>query len=246
MVVLLLVYASTVAYSAVEVAQSSPQSHSLEPSFAANGTIEVTGSFSVSNPGLYPIQGFALSARVANETGALLGTTGVGPSNIAPSSTVEFPIALFVPVSAHGPAASLLTKDQVLEVNAWGNATFAYLFPLSLSLSENRSWGAPFEGLVVGVGTPTVQGGTIVVPVTVQFSNHASSADNGTLRFLLESSHSVVCGTGAFDLDVLSGAPYEDTQNVAVSSGCSLAGGEVLSTYATASGSVPLPSEAIP
>jgi len=244
--VVLILYAGTVAYSATEVARSSVQSRSLSASFAANGTVEVGGSFTLSNPGLYPIQTVTLTARIANGAGVFLGKLGVGPTDIAPSSTGVFPFALYLPVSASGPAVSLLTEDQYLDVNAWGNATYAYLFPISVSLSESRSWGAPFEGFQATVGTPSGSGGALTVPVTVTFSNHAGSPDVGTLTFVIESSNYVDCGGGAFSLDVPPGGFYDQSQNVALSSGCSPAGGQLFTTYSNAGGTTPLPPEAIP
>jgi hypothetical protein len=244
--VLLILYAGTVAYSAIEVARSSVQSHSLSASFASNGTVEIAGSFTLSNPGLYPIDKVALTALIANGEGVFLGRLAVGPNDIAPSSTGVFPFAVYLPVSVSGAAESLLTVDQTLGVNAWGNATYAYLFPLSISLVENRSWGAPFEGFRATAGTPTGGGGTLVVPVLVTFSNHANSPDQGTIAFVIESSGGVVCGSGSFPIDDAAGALYDQTENVAVSAGCSPAGGHLLTTYSAAGGMIPLPPETIP
>src|SRR5208282_929363 len=141
----------------------------------------------LSNPGLYPIQGFELTARIATDTEVFLGKLGVGPTDIAPASTGTFPIALYLPLSGLAAATSLLTQDQYLHVNAWGNATYAFLFPLSVALTENRSWGAPFEDFQATVGTPSGGGGSITVPVTVTFSNHASFAESGVLAFTIQS-----------------------------------------------------------
>lgn len=245
--VVLVIFAGTVAYSAVEVARSSAQSHGLSASFGTNGTIEIGGTFTLANPGLYPIEGFHLTARVANASGVFLGKLGVGPSTIGAGSTGSFPIALFVTVSGPGAAASLLTEDQYLRVDAWGNATYAYLFPVSVALTENRSWGAPFEGFMASVGAPSLGGGgSVTVPVTVSFSNHASYAEVGTLAFAIESSNLVTCGTGSFPLNVPPGAFYDQTQSVTLSSGCSPAGGELLSSYTTGGTTIPLPAEPIP
>jgi len=244
--VALVVFAGTVAYSAVEVARSSPQSRGLSASIATNGTIEISGSFTLSNPGLYPIQGFKLTARIANDVGVFLGQLGVGPTAIAPSSTGTFPIALYLPIATSGAVASLLTEDQYLRVNAWGNATYAYLFPLSVALSENRSWGAPFEALQASVGAPTGGGGSITVPVTVTFSNHAGFPDEGVLTYTIESSGGVDCGGGSFTIDVPPGALYDQTQDVSLNSGCSPAGGQLVSSYSTGGTPFPLPTEPIP
>ncbi|MGA8709730.1 MAG: hypothetical protein ACLP8Y_08275 [Thermoplasmata archaeon] len=243
--VALIIFAGTVAYSAFEVARSSTQSHGLSASLAANGTVEIVGSFTLANPGFYPIQGFELTARIANATDVLLGQLGVGPSDIAPSSTGTFPIALYLPVDSSAAATSLLTQDQYLRVDAWGNATYAYLFPLSVALTENRSWGAPFEDFQVTVGTPSGGGGSIIVPVTVTFSNHAPFAESGVLTFTVQSSGGADCGGGSFPISVPSQGLYDQTQDVALASGCSPLGGQLLSTYSTGGTPVPLPPESI-
>lgn len=244
--VALLIFAATVGYSAFEVARSSPQSRGLTASFAPNGTIEIGGSFTLANPGYYPIQGLALTARISNETGVFLGEVGTGPTTIAPSATAVFPLALYLPVSTTGPSASLLTEDQYLGVDAWANATYAYLFPLSVALTENRSWGAPFEGFTVSVGTPSGGGGNITIPVTVGFRNDASFPTAGTLAFVIESALLTPCGGGSFTLGVPPGDSYDETENVALSPGCSPAGGHVSSTYSNGGTPVSLPPEGIP
>ena len=244
--VLIVLFAVSVGYSAYEVARSSIQSHGLSASFAPNGTVEIGGSFTLSNPGFYPIQGFELTARIANASGVFLGELATGPTTVPPSSNQSFPIALYLPVSQNGPATSLLTVDQYLNVDAWANATYAYLFPISVSLAETRSWGAPFEGLTVTVGAPTVGAGGVTVPVTVSFSNHASFPQDGAFDFVIESSGFATCGSGSIPVDVPPGGYFDQTQNVALSSGCSPAGGQVLSTYLMGTTPVPLPAEAIP
>jgi len=244
--VALVVFAGTVAYSAVEVARSSPQSQGLSASLAANGTIEIGGSFSLSNPGLYPIQGFQLTARIATDTQVFLGQLAVGPTDIAPTATGTFPIALYLPLSGFAAATSLLTQDQYLRVNAWGNATYAYLFPLSVALTENRSWGAPFEDFQASVGMPSGGGGSVTVPVTVTFSNHASFAEAGVLAFTIQSAGGADCGGSSFTISVAPQGLYDQTQDVTLAPGCSPVGGEVLSTYSSGGAPIPLPPEVIP
>jgi len=244
--IVLIIFAGTVAYSAVEVARSSPQSRGFSASFGSNGTVVISGSFSLSNAGLYPIQGFELAARITNGTGAFLGTLGVGPTDIAPSSTADFPVALYLAVSANSPAVSLLTRDQYLGVSAWANATYAYLFPLSVTLTENRAWGAPFENFHASLGTPSLGGGGVTVPVTVTFSNHASFTEAGTLSFIVQSSSSVDCGGATFPLNVPPGTLYDQTSEATLSSGCSPAGGELLATFTNGQTTLSFPPEAIP
>ena len=245
-VVVLIIYAGTVVYSAYEVARSSPQSRGFTASFAPNGTVEIGGSFTLSNPGFYPIQSFSLTARITNATGVFLGNLKVGPTVIAPSSTGVFPVAVYLPVTSGSATESLLTEDQYLGLSAWGNATYAYLFPLSVTLSETRSWGAPFEGFTVTVGTPSGGGGGITVPVTISFTNDASFTEVGTLAFVIESSMGAACGSDSFSLNVLPGTLYDQTEPVSLASGCSPAGGQVVSTYTSGGTTVVLPPEAIP
>jgi len=244
--VVLIVYAGTVAYSAAEVAHASVQSRSLSAVFVSNGAIEISGSFTLSNPGLYPIQDLELAARLANESGVHLATLSVGPRTVAGHATELFPIDVSLPISDSGAVESLLVKDQYIEVNAWANVTYAYLFSLSAALSENRSWGAPFEGLHVTVGTPSIGNGSVTAPVTVTFSNHASFVENGALSFVIESSASVDCGGGSFSVDVPPGALYDQTQNVTLSTGCSPLGGQLLVTYTIGGSTTSLPPEPIP
>lgn len=244
--VLLLIFAGTVAYSAVEVARSSPQSHGLSAAFTENSTIEVQGSFTLSNPGLYPIQGFDLTARVLNDSGVLLGDASSPPVTVGPSSSAVIPIALFIPVTSNGPAVSLLTVDQYLEVRAWANTTYAYLFPISVSLTENRSWGAPFQGLTVTLGAPSGGGGMVTLPVTIAFTNQADFTEAGTLTSVVESASATVCGSVVFPLDVPPGTVYDQTEDATLSSGCNPAGGEVVTTFAGNGFTLVLPPEAIP
>ena len=244
--VILLIYVGTVAYSAYEIASSSAESHSLSAQFVSNGTLQVSGSFSLTNPGLYPIQSLELTARILNAGGIDLGTLHVGPSTVAAQGSGDFPIALSIPITEAGPAASLLTVDQVLLVKAWGNATYAYLFPLSIALNQSRSWGAPFEGLRASLGTPTTMGGQVTLPVTVFFADHASVDDIGTLTYTVRSSTATDCGGSQFSIAAAPGALYDQTQDVTLSSGCSPAGGQILSTYSTGGSSIPLPPEVIP
>ena len=244
--VALIIFAGTVAYSAVEVASSSVQSHGLFASFAPNGTIEVTGSITVSNPGLYPVSSLTLTARVSNGSEAFLGKASAGPVSVPPDSTSVIPIALYLPVSESGAAASLLTTDQNIYVYGWTNATYAYLFPLSLTLNETRYWGAPFEDFRAAVGTPSGGGGVVTIPVTVKFFNNAQVADIGSLSFVVESASGADCGGGSFPIAVEPGSGYDETENATLSSGCSPVGGELLATYTSGGATFALPPEPLP
>ena len=244
--VLLILFAGSVAYSAYEAAHATVESRQLTGVLVANGTIDISGSFTLSNPGIYPIGGLELAVHVANETGVHLASVVVGPDTIDGGSTGLFPISLQLPISASSAAESLLFLDQYLMVRAWANVTYAYLFPLSVSLSENRSWGAPFEGFSATAGTPTLSNGTVTTPVTLTWTNHASFVEQGSISFVVESASQANCGGGAFSMDVAPGAVFDQTQGVTMSTGCSPAGGQILVSLSVGGSTTTFPPEPIP
>ena len=244
--VVLILFLASVGYSAFDFVRSSPQSGGYSASFSANDTVSVSGSVSLSNPGYYPVSGFSLGLRIENASGVLLGDLSTPPVTLAPGSTTTFPVALSVPISVAGPAVSLLVTDQFLSVGVWGNATYAYLFPVSVHFVQQKSWGAPFANLAITAGTPFAAGGGVNVPITITFANHADFTESGSLSVTLVSSGGATCGTGTVPMDVPPGAFYDQTENLALASGCSLAGGSVVATFVSGSETVPLPPEAIP
>jgi len=245
--VLVVLFVATAAYSAYEVARTGPSASSFTTQFAPNNTLEVEGQFNFSNGGFYPIADLSLHLLVRNGTGVYLGESAAGPKSFAAGASQVFPIDFFLPIVATGAAESLLTEDQTLQVGAWANLTYAYLFPISVSFDSNRSWGAPFANFAAAPGTPYTAGGTVEIPVTVTFDNHASFADDGTLALTIESSAHVACGAGSFALDVPPGGPYDQTTDIGLAAGCSPAGGSVVSTYTVQGGApISLPPEPIP
>jgi hypothetical protein len=244
--VVIVLFLATVAYSAVRLVDSSPQTGGYAASFASNDTVAITGSVVLSNPGYYPVAGFTLGLRVLNNSGGFLGTLKAGPVTLAAGSSTTFPIALYLPISAGSPAESLLVTDQELTVGFWGNTTYAYLFPISVHFTQTKSWGAPFADLKVTAGAPTLIGGTVFVPVTISFTNDASFAEVGSLNVQVVQANGFVCGGGSFPLNVAPGDLYDQTQNVDVSSGCSTAGGYVASEFVSGGTIIPLPPEALP
>jgi len=241
--VLLILFTLSVVYSTSQLAQSPPQVGSFSAGFGSNGTMILAGSLTISNPGFYTIQGLSLAARVANESETYLGSFGFGPSNLAGQSTEEFPVDLYLPVSAAGAGASLLVHSQYLRISLWGNATFGYLFPAGVTIQDNRSWGAPFSGLSIQVGNASLNG---TVPVTVSFQNQASLIEAGTLRVAVVAESGITCGSASWVLNVGPGQQFSQTQPVALDPGCSPADGTLVAEYTTPEYAVPLPPEAIP
>ncbi|HTS33504.1 MAG TPA: hypothetical protein VMI55_06165 [Thermoplasmata archaeon] len=244
--IILILFTASVVYSAVLTVRSGSGVGPFSETFASNGTIVLSGSLTLNNNGFYSVQGLTLAVRVTNTTGSFVGATEFGPTTLGSSSSIVEPLTLYVPVSGAGPGPSLLTDDQSLPVAVWANATFGYLFPVSLAVSAVRSWGAPFADLSISLGTPTPNGTGANVPVTLSFENHSPVTDAGNLNFVVLSSGGVRCGASGFTLEVGPGAPFTQTTTVALAGGCSPAGGTVQASYVTPAFTVTLPPEAIP
>jgi hypothetical protein len=242
--VVLIVFVAFVVYSAVQVAKSHPTVGNSTSQLEANNTVGITSSLTISNPTYFAIQQFEIQVHILNGSGLLLVDTTAGPTTISAGSSATVPLDLFIPITAEGE--SLLVQNQNLEWFVWGNASYGYLFSVSLGIEENKTWGAPFEGLTVTVGTPTMMGGSSTVPVTVSFTDDASFADTGTLSFQVLPSSGPSCGSGTFTLDVPAGSPYMQTQSIGLTAGCNPSGGQVTSQFVGDGIDVTLPPEAIP
>lgn len=245
-IVLIVVLVATEAYSAVRLASSSPHAGSLVPSFGANDTMLLTGSFYLTNNGLYPLSGLSIAFQVHNATGALIGSGTAGPASAAPGANASIAAVLRLPVDPNGPGATLLTEDQTLVVDVVGNVTVGYLFPVGVAADLNHTWGAPFANLTAAPGTPVPAGGDVDVPVTVSFSDDASFADVGTFAYAVVPTSNAPCANGSWAIDVPAGSPYEQTQTVAVPTSCPTTGTVLTLAYSTDGVTVTLPPEAFP
>lgn len=241
--VLIIVFVAVVAYSAVQVVKTRPHLGSSAVALEANDTVGVSSSFSLTNPTYFSIEQFALHFLILNASGVQLLDTTTPPSTIAAGAATTVPIDLFLPLTAAGE--SLLTEDQYLDWNVWGNASYAYLFTVSILVQTERSWGAPFDNLTVVVGPPEMVGGMEEVPVTLSFADDASFADVGNLDYQVVSPGGAVCSSGAFALDVDSNTAYDETQEAVLTSGCNPVGGHVSGEFVGDGVTVPFPSEPI-
>ncbi len=245
LLVLILFLASAV-YSAAELARSGAWTTQLAPEFGSNDSLDVRGSFSVDNSGLYPVDGLDLSVRVLNGSGVFVGATTATGAHLSAARTTVVPLSLAVPIRASDAGTSLLVRDQTVELALWANATYAYLFPVSLHADQNRSWGAPFEGFAVRVGAPTLENGSTVVRVTVSYTNDAAYPESGALVLSVVGSNGTACGGTTFPVDAPAGTAYSRSETLSLASGCAEAGGTVVTRYTAPGGTVPLPTEPIP
>jgi hypothetical protein len=245
--VLLVIFLATAAYSAAHLrpevgGHQNSSSISLDP----NGTAVLTESVNLSNQGFYSISPLTVSLEISNATtGAILALGGSEPLTIAPGSNSSIPIQVWLPLA--GGSSALVTQDEALVEHAWVNATYASIFVIQLSGGANYSWGAPFYGFTAVPGTPSLDpNNTVVVPVTVSFSNHASFPDTGTLEFAVVTSSGTTCSTGTIPIDVAGGSGMYETFNFYSPTSCDPSGGSIHSTYTGSGLDVTLPNEAIP
>jgi hypothetical protein len=242
--VLTVVFVAFVGYSAVQIVHSRPQVGNSSTTLEPNGSVAYSTSFTLNNPTYFAIQSFQLQVRIANTSGAVLVDDATPATTVPAGATSYVPFTFYLPLSSG--TTSLLTVDQYLDWNVWGNASYGYLFPVSIGVSTERSWGAPFANLSVRVGTPFMMNGTLEVPIELSFVDNANFADMGTVNFQVVSSGGATCSTGSFSIDVPGGQAYSMMQNAAIASGCNPSGGNVNSQYFQNGASIPLPSEAIP
>jgi hypothetical protein len=247
--VLIIVFVAVVAYSALQVVKTHPRVGTSTEGYEPNDTVGISTSLTLSNPTYFAIQQFALEFRIVNDSGVTLVDSTTGAATIAAGASETIPINLYVPITASD--ASLLTENQYLQWDVWGNASYAYLFAVSIGVETNRSWGAPFDDLAVTVGTPMMTGGTVEVPVTLSFANDATFADTGDLNFQLVPTAGPDCAQGSFALNVPAQGNgndnnYDQTQNVALATGCNPAGGYVSAEFVGDGFVVPFTPEPIP
>jgi len=242
--VLLVVFVAFVAYSAIQIVHAQPHLGTSNSTVEPNDTVDIATAFTLTNPTYFSIQQFALHFLIVNATNVVILDSRSNAIAIPAGGQADVPINLYVPLSAAGE--SLLTEDQYLDWNVWGNASYAYLFTVSIGEQTERAWGAPFDDLRVAVGAPVLVNGAEEVPVTVSFSNDATFALAGALNFQVVPPSGPDCAQGTFGLNVPSQTAYNQTQDVGIAAGCDPAGGEIDSEYVGNGFSVPLPPEPIP
>jgi autotransporter adhesin len=242
--VAIVIFLATVAYSASGIRYDGVTP--LAGTGVPGNLVDFTVSVKLANPGYYPMQNFNLSLRVVYPQNGLLAIGSSMVNSLGGGSTQQIPVTF--PVDLAAPQVrGLLTNDTKLTLAAWANATYGYFFPFHVTISDNISWGAPFYGLAVVAGTPTVgTGGTVVVPITISFSNHSPIPLVGYLGFSVASAAGVTCGSGNLNVTALPTQHYDSTTDVTVADGCNPQGGQVNATYTSALLTATLPPIQIP
>jgi hypothetical protein len=238
------IFLVTVAYSASGIRYDgvSPLGGSSVPGNVVDFTVTVT----LSNPGYYSMDNFHLGLRVVYPQHGLLAVGSSAATSLSAESTQYVPVSF--PVNMASPLVrGLLTNDSKLSMSAWVNTTYGYFFPVEVAVAENISWGAPFYGLSVETGTPTVgPNGTAIVPVTIAFSNHSPLPLIGSLSFAVLSAADATCGSGNLNVTALPTEHFDSTTDVTISGGCQPQGGQVVATYTSSLLTATLPPIQVP
>jgi hypothetical protein len=245
--ILILVFVLSAVYSFAQFARS--VSASEEHSFAleSNDEAEFDLVLNLTNPGFYPIAGFQMHSEITFANGSFLSQATSPTTTLDPGSASSVPFQFLIPLNATGATANLAVDDQSLRLTSWGNATYAYLIPVSFSFANNFSWGAPFEGLNITVGTPyTAPNDTVTSDVSVSYTDDASFSEVGTFHATILSSAQRVCEGVSYPVNVSSGQSFFESEPVSIAAGCSPQGGEVIASFTGPTFTFTLPPEAIP
>jgi len=225
------IFLVTVAYSASEIRYEgiSPLGGTSIP----GNVVDFTVTVALSNPGYYSLQNFHLALHMIYPQHGVIADSASSVTVLAGRSTQYVPITF--PVDLASPQIrDLLTNDTTLDLSAWANATYGYLFPFDVEIAKNVSWGAPFYDLSVAAGTPAVgPNGTAQVPVSISFSNHSPLPLVGYLGFAVMSAAGMTCGSGNLNVTTLPNEHFDSTTDVAISTGCQPQGGTVDATYSS-------------
>jgi hypothetical protein len=245
-VVVVMIYLAAAIYSASQLrGNGDRQTGSSSVTLLANGTALLAYPVNLTNPGYFGIDDLSVSLQVRDPAGSLLAVGGVAAETIPARGDGTIPVQIWIPLG--GGAAGLLTNDIQLTYHIWLNASYASLFNLHIGAESNSSWGAPFYHLNASPGAPQGQtNGSVLVPVTVTFQNHAGFSDVGAVSFSVVSPSGTSCGSGTLAVNAPAGSNFAQTANVWMAPGCNPSGGHVVASYTGEGITIALPAEAIP
>lgn len=235
LIVLLIVFLATVAYSTSKLSIQTPNGNGNgNRSNATLGFNVVTYSeqVNITNNGFYPITGFSTAVLATIAGGPVVGTYQSNSTTVAAGAKFPVVITEEINVGPGYPGQMLLTENATIGVQGWINATIGYLvgFSIGFSPGNNISWSAPFSGYTVGA---TVAGSS--AETTVRFYNSLGQAIDGTFAIALVSVGGTTCGTGTLTppAPVAGNSGFQGTTEISVSAGCSPAFAEATFTAAS-------------
>jgi hypothetical protein len=246
---LLVLYVGLVIYSASQIKPGSGGGTGIEQNVTSAG-FELTAVVNFSNPGFLPITKVHLSSVVELPNGGGILARGTSPNiSIAPGSVGRVPLTMVVPFASDPSASMLLTQDAQLPSAVFANVSLSGLFSIRVEIPTNISWGAPFANLTLTPGAPTNVNGSVVVPLSLSFNDHASFPVGGVLSLTLEGTGGSNCDVAAtpFTISASSHGSDSSSSQVTAPAGCSFPKGTPVSgTFSSSSWSANLPPETLP
>lgn len=248
--VILVVVVAYLALAGYSVVRLSPKGSGGGQSFTVTpqGNLQITAQVNLSNPGYFSFSGLALTAIVSLPNSNATWIQGnSSPVSLPSQGRGQLAVIFAVPLGTLGPAQALLTHDSHLNLTEFVNGTYATFIGFSVENRQNLSWGAPFEGLQITPRSATPQpNGTVAVSINLQFANHASFAIVGMIQTEIRARGGALCTTLNFPVNAMPQMSVDATETGYVSSGCTLSGGQIDSTYQAPLYSILLPPQGIP
>ena len=243
--VALLLYTGLAAASAVQIRPSDVGKGGTTMQVLPNGTVEIAGGINFTNPGYFPVNAITLATQVHLPNETRIASGGSPTVGVAPGATATIPLSVLLPSDLLSAESTLITHDAKLPTDFWVNVTYASIFDAEVRVASNLSWGAPFYGLNVTVGSPTPEpNGTVTFPVRIVFDNHASFGAVGTLHYQVNAANGSTCGAGSLAVNDPPGAHVDESTVLTLT--CDPSGGTLLTSFAGSPWDVTFPPEPIP
>jgi hypothetical protein len=244
--VLVIGYVAGAVYYATQVTSPGHAQRSVE--VRPGDILALATTFNLSDPGPYPIEGLTLVTHLGIADGTAWLSDRSGPVGLVGGETRAITVNFTVALSGLSPALyPLLVNDSSLPLELWVNGTYARLAHVGLDLRSTYAWGAPFEGARLSAGAPSTEpNGTLAVPVTLSFANHAAFDLAGTLSAGLRSANGSSCATVDWPVSTNAGASYETTETVYLAPSCSVRGGDYTAAWTGSGLSFALPGGHLP
>ncbi len=246
LLVAVVAYAGAAIYFAAHL--HAPQQSPTTATMAPGDTLRLATGVNLTNPGPFSLTHVTLVAHLELPGGTPWLATQSGPERIGPYATGTLPLVLSVPfASLQGTASGLLVNDTELPMQIWSNGTYASFGTWAAEVGTNYSWGAPFEGLAVAAGAPTSSGnGTVMVPLTITFQNHAPFDLAGTIAFALSEPSGAACGGTSIPVVAGSGQSFASSPTLDLPASCAGAATAYTATWTGDGLAVGLPGGELP